>query len=675
MLVRILLPILFGLLLTDAASARVLSMRFARVGTDVAQLEGVRLRLEWPADAAQGQLHLQINKLDAKALGYTFENLHWQCPLRQTGNNGWQCAGEVRAGNHAPLQLTLHLDDEETRAALARSGQALRFSMRSATPDWARLDLQQVPLAWLQTWLGRMLEGAQAQTGQVSGRVDVFTPRAAPLQVTGALQLENVGLQNGDGSVVVAGLAGRLGFDYQDQHPTRLDLQGDFSGEALLGSQYLALTEKPVQLALQMQQDAAGIWQVPRLFWNDGAALQAEARIGLAASGELESLQLQAQSADIASLPARYLSGALGQLGLAGTRMQGALQTRLDLASGSLQGFHARFVDVDLQDPERRFGFERLAGEIALSATENVDSTLGWQGAQVLGLVFDPAVLHFRSHQGVLGLRQAAELPIFDGYMRLHDLYLKPADAAGAMQVSFGLDLQHIDIGKMSSSLGLPEFRGELNGEIPRVVYANDRIDFDGGLAIGLFQGAMQISALSMERPFGTAPTLSADIDFNDLDLLRLTEVFGFGSISGRLDGHVHGLRLVDWQPVRFDAQLLTDRKPGVRQRISQRAVQNISSVGDASFMSSLQNRLISLFDDFGYARIGIRCRLENEVCLMRGLDEEVAGDSATGGFVIVKGSGLPRLDVIGHNHRVDWPTLLERLKAAGSGEIEPVIE
>ncbi len=117
----------------------------------------------------------------------------------------------------------------------------------------------------------------------------------------------------------------------------------------------------------------------------------------------------------------------------------------------------------------------------------------------------------------------------------------------------------------------------------------------------------------------GTAPTLSADIDFNDLDLLRLTEVFDFGSITGKLDGHIHQLRLVDWTPVRFDAALYTDRKPGVRQRISQRAVQDIGSVGDASFISSLQGQLIGLFSDFGYRRIGIGCRLENQVCAMSG--------------------------------------------------------
>ena len=44
-------------------------------------------------------------------------------------------------------------------------------------------------------------------------------------------------------------------------------------------------------------------------------------------------------------------------------------------------------------------------------------------------------------------------------------------------------------------------------------------------------------------------------------------------------------------------------------------------------------------------------------------------------GFTIVEGSGLPRLTVVGYNRLVDWPTLLERLTAAGKGEVSPVVQ
>jgi hypothetical protein len=36
--------------------------------------------------------------------------------------------------------------------------------------------------------------------------------------------------------------------------------------------------------------------------------------------------------------------------------------------------------------------------------------------------------------------------------------------------------------------------------------------------------------------------------------------------------------------------------------------------------------------------------------------------NSDSGGYTIVEGSGLPHLQVIGHQTEVDWPTLVTRL-------------
>ncbi|MBU3664094.1 MAG: tetratricopeptide repeat protein, partial [Bacteroidetes bacterium] len=95
---------------------------------------------------------------------------------------------------------------------------------------------------------------------------------------------------------------------------------------------------------------------------------------------------------------------------------------------------------------------------------------------------------------------------------------------------------------------------------------------------------------------------------------------------------------------VAFDARFITDDAPGVRKRISQRAVQDIGSVGGSSFIQTLQGKAVALFKDFGYRRIGIGCHLENQICAMNGLH------SAGNTFTIVEGAGVPRLDVVGYN-------------------------
>jgi hypothetical protein len=47
---------------------------------------------------------------------------------------------------------------------------------------------------------------------------------------------------------------------------------------------------------------------------------------------------------------------------------------------------------------------------------------------------------------------------------------------------------------------------------------------------------------------------------------------------------------------------------------------------------------------------------------------------SAGEGYIIVKGAGLPRIQVVGFRRRVNWPTLVARLRAATAGQA-PVIE
>jgi hypothetical protein len=183
----------------------------------------------------------------------------------------------------------------------------------------------------------------------------------------------------------------------------------------------------------------------------------------------------------------------------------------------------------------------------------------------------------------------------------------------------------------------------------------------DGALHIGVFDGQARIAGLRWERPFGTAPSLSADIELDDLDLDPLTGAFGFGAISGRLDGYIRGLRMLDGAPVAFDAFLHTDDDWNGRRRISQKAVNDIGSVG-GGVAAGLQQTVLSLFDTFGYRRIGLRCRLANNVCEMGGVED------LANGYVLIEGAGLPRVTVNGYRRRVDWPVLLARLQAAASG-------
>ncbi|MCE9634059.1 MAG: hypothetical protein K8Q92_07740, partial [Methylophilales bacterium] len=177
-----------------------------------------------------------------------------------------------------------------------------------------------------------------------------------------------------------------------------------------------------------------------------------------------------------------------------------------------------------------------------------------------------------------------------------------------------------------------------------------------------------KVDNLLMDEPLGLAPRLSADITMRRLDLALLTRTFSFGDMEGRLDGDVQGLELSGKQPVKFDARFYSS--PGsYPKKISQRAVQNISSLGGAGAAAAIQRSFLSFFEKFNYQAIGMSCRLRNSVCLMGGVEDTPSG------YIIVKGSGIPSITVLGYNRNVGWKELLERVQDITKGNSKPVIK
>lgn len=303
-------------------------------------------------------------------------------------------------------------------------------------------------------------------------------------------------------------------------------------------------------------------------------------------------------------------------------------------------------------------------------ATPVPASNLHWQGGQVFGLELGATQLHFTTRGRQMRLLQPARIPLLDGAIDLKTFRVRNA---GLPAMAFLVDatLQPISVQQLSRAFGWPEFGGQLGGEISRLRLRDGVISLGTTLHAQVFDGEVSISDLRLEEPFGQWPRLQASIGLQNLDLELLTSAFSFGRITGRLSGAVDGLQLFNWTPVAFDARFYTPLDDRSRHRISQRAVENIGSMGggSAGITAALSSGVLKFFDDFNYRRLGVSCRLRNEVCEMDGI--EPAGE---GSYYLVKGRGLPRIDVIGSSRRVDWPRLVQQLMAVTQSGA-PVVE
>lgn len=635
-------------------------------------LTGIEARLDWRGNSESGRLSLRAATLEVPVLAYGAKALEWSCPLQRVGAEGWQCEGVVRVrGSSSPRRLAIRFDTRETVATLHAGDASVVYRSEAALDDRHRLQLERVPVAWLGAFLAGLWEEGRWTAGTLTGTVEMALPADDSVTVGTDLQARGLSLETPDGLLAAADLAGRLRIDYASRGgSTRVDARlQPRGGEMLFSRFYTQFPPRPVDIHVEATREGELPWALPRIQWNDAGVLEASGAGALSADASIRSLDLHVDLPNLALARDRYFSGVLAPAGFADLVLAGRLQADLGLREGRFERLHARLAGVNAVDAKARFALAGIDGDLAWTrAAAPSASAMRWDSGALFGIGLGPARFAFESADGELRLGAPVAVDALGGKLRLDHLrWQAPAGEAGA-RFQFGLGVDALDLASLSQRLGWPAFTGTVSGRIPSARYQDDVLALDGALRMQMFGGTLAMDELVLERPFATAPTLSADVAIEDLDLQPLTKVFGFGEITGRLDGRIQDLRLVGWSPVSFDAKLQTDPGWKGRRRISQRAVRDISDVGGSGIAGGLQARALKIFDDFGYARIGLGCRLRENVCTMEGIGS--AGD----GYIIVEGAGLPRIQVVGFRRRVDWPTLVSRLSAATAGQA-PVIE
>lgn len=665
----IVLAVIAGLLNTSAVSARRASVQVAQVRTAIAEVHALQASLDWPDAADGGQLRIEIGRIDAPLLGYRFDKLRWQCQLTRDGE-GFACAGPVRSAQGSLPSLRLAMSLSHTDALITSGRSQVEVKRLAASPDATRLLLRQVPVAWVQAFMRTLWADARYNKGRVDADFIIRAPAAKPLRVSGPIALAGLALDTADGMIASEGLSARMQLDASiGDAASRLVLQGALhGGELLASSLYVALPKQPVRVAVIAERSGKQGWRLHGIRWDDPGALHLEGEVQLDPAFNPQRATLAVASTSLRDTATRYLSAPIAMAGLDGLLLNGGLRASLDWAEQGTRTVSVALDEVNAIAADGRFALADVSGEVAWAREgDTAPGTLRWGGAAIYGLGFGAGSASLQSKDGEIALLAPVAVPLLGGRFQLSHFALAPRQRDQGARIRLGMRLDDLDLGKLSQRLGWPPFTGTVGGTLNDAQYADNRLTFKGGITIAMFDGQVRINDMVMERPFGVAPMLAADIVYDQLDLQPLTAAFGFGEITGRLDGKVSNLRLLDWAPVQFEADFHSS--PGYKgeKKISQRAVRDLTSVGGGGIAASLQNSMLRMFSNFSYAKLGLKCTLRQNVCHMDGVG------SAGQGYTIVDGSGLPHITVVGFSRRVDWPVLVARLKAVTQGQMPTV--
>ncbi len=644
--------------------------------------DGMELRLV--PDGASGNIaaSLRIERLSLPEPAGELRDVTLRCDVVTVTAAVYRCErGRVLAGQssldpvpftvsaeyrRADGRLTLASPDLPWRAMRLRVSAVLAAEGWTLTGEGAGLDagLLQGAVTALTTTLPEI--GIAGGTADVRLRAEGGD--ASPSRVDARIDLRNLSLSNASGSLAAEGLALTLearahlapsgeGLDYT------ATLAAD-AGEAYLEPAYFDISASPLRIESVGAVDlAGGTMRIDSLRLDHRGVLAASGDALLSFTDDGPAVEEAAVDITEAVFPgvyATYMQGFLTGTPLAKLETRGRIRGRVTLAESRVSSIDLRLEDLYADDADERlavYGFRGNVGWDAAAGSAPRSSRVAWEGGFVYRLGFGAAAAAFSSTAARVTLDHTLRVPVLDGALVVDTLAAEEL-AGERPALAFDARLEPVSLAGITTALGWPALPGKLSGELPLLSVSEGEVTLGGSLVARVFDGTARISELRIEQPFGTSRRTSADVTLDGLDLALVTDVFTFGRITGRLDGAIHDLEMLQGRPVAFDASFYTPADDDSVRRISRRALSNISEIA-GSGTAVLSAGFLGLFEEFRYDRLGIRCVLEGDVCRMSGVMP------AQQGYYLVQGSGLPRIDVIGHSREVNWPRLVAQITEA----------
>lgn len=643
-----------------AAGAGGLMLEFGRLAHPAVVLDGLSVRLG--GTGLPGAI--RVGRLTAA--GHVIDDLSFACPKLGISGGIVSCkdARLVIPGviDDARVDLTVN---PETRSGsiTAQSAHWGRFEARLSPDGTAEVRLHELPIGALAKHFPVI--GDFGPGGFFSGRLSYHRHESEQvIALEGAVAAGRFssadGLQAAEHLQLSINLGARSSGPAWAWH-TRMDWT---AGEAYL---------HPLYFTAGPSLSARGRVESGRAFLEHAAlTLEGVEALELSAEIDIETAQIArgvitVERGDLAQLGPRFITPVFAPAHAESIRFAGLFNFKALIAEGALEAFELSLEQAGFSLTDSALSFGPVSGVVPWRAAGETRVALQVDGGRWQKLELGPFALdalldgpRFRAHE--------ISIPILDGRLLLSDLDLGRQGTGWSGRG--GVVIEPISMKLLTEAVGLPPMSGVLSASMPSLNVRPGEIALEGALVISVFDGYLQVTGLQVLEPFGSAPHLFGDIEARNLDLFQLTETFSFGSMTGFIDADVLGLELAHWTPVRFDAALRSSAGD-YRRRISQRAVENIGALGGPGAALAIQRGFLSFFDSFGYRTIGLSCKLRGDVCVMGGI--VVKPDE--GAFTIVQGGGVPALNVIGYNRRVDWVELVDRIKRVVESNAAPVIE
>ncbi len=373
---------------------------------------------------------------------------------------------------------------------------------------------------------------------------------------------------------------------------------------------------------------------------------------------KVEQLKLDVPKTPISNLYKSYLESWVSALLQRDLITTGDIDLHLNWGKNDIL-LQSEISGLNIEDKQKLFGWSGIEGFIQWhNRKKDYSTALRWKKGYFSKIILGKSQLYIDAMGKNINLKAPFRQPILDGALIIETLKAKNVGQKN-MFIELGGSLKPIKLATLTTAFDAPALNGQISGIIPNITYnlSNRHINIGGAILIRAFDGEIVVHKLQLEKPISQLPILTADIDIKKLNLKTLTNITEFGEIQGELSGYIKSLRMLKWQPVAFDVYLGTPSDNKLPRRISQKAVQNLSNLGNGSAVGVLSQGALSFFENFSYQTIGWGCKLKNTIC-------EMSGAEKTGkGYYIVKGGGLPRIDVIGYNEKVNWRDLFNRLK------------